>query len=237
MYFNVLERGGKISFGEGPGTRDPGNSLQYFAEFKVGDYNTKYLIEYRLASDGMKGETKDIKLTNKGEDKRATAQTGQVPTPKLKELIEKYSKEKIDDNIPKKNKTLNEPGYISTWVKYLSEIWNDTTIKKNLGKLNITIGDIDEKYNTDFEGYITKLFEIDEWCVDNPKLAEKKLNTSIDGFPQKIRMKLGQLRVLRALINAKSKGELNEWIVYTYYLSAKQNISNADIHGPFLKLS
>ena len=237
MYFNVLERGGKISFGEGPGTRDPGNSLQYFAEFKVGDYNTRYLIEYRLASDGMKGETKDLKTTNKGEVKRATAQTGQVPTPKLKKLTEKYSKEKVDDDIPKKNKTLNEPGYISTWVKYLSEIWNDTTIKKNLGRLNITIGDIDEKYNTDFEGYITKLFEIDEWCVDNPKLAEKKLNTSIEGFPQKIRMKLGQLRVLRAMINAKSKGELNEWIVYTYYLSAKQNISNADLHGPFLKLS
>ena len=237
MFMNVLEREKKISFGGGPNRNDGGNSLQYFAEFKVGDYNTKYLIEYRRASDGMKGETKSIKTTNKGEEKRATAQDGTVPVDKLKDIIEKYSKEKIDKDIPKKNKTLNEPGYISTWSQYLSEIWNDSTINKKMGKLDIKIGDIDEKYNTDFEGYITKLFEIDEWCVDNPRLAEKKLNTSIDGFPQKVRMKLGQLRVLRAMINAKSKGELDRWIVYIYYLSAKQNISNADLNGPFLKLS
>ena len=36
MYFNVLERGGKISFGGGPSKQDGGNSLQFFASFKVG---------------------------------------------------------------------------------------------------------------------------------------------------------------------------------------------------------
>ena len=71
MYFNVLERGGKISFGGGPSKQDGGNSLQFFASFKVGDYKTRYLIEYRLSGDVMKGEVKDIKLTNKGEERRA----------------------------------------------------------------------------------------------------------------------------------------------------------------------
>ena len=44
MYFSVLTKDGELSFGEGPGARDPGNSLQYFASFKVGDYQTKYFI-------------------------------------------------------------------------------------------------------------------------------------------------------------------------------------------------
>ena len=101
MYFNVLERGGKISFGGGPSKQDGGNSLQFFASFKVGDYKTRYLIEYRLSGDQMKGEVKDIKLTNKGEDKRASAQTGTIPTKKLYKMIEDYSNESdMDKNIP-----------------------------------------------------------------------------------------------------------------------------------------
>ena len=49
MFMNVLERSKEISFGGGPNKMDGGNSLQYFADFKVGDYNTKYLIEYRFS--------------------------------------------------------------------------------------------------------------------------------------------------------------------------------------------
>ena len=37
LYFNVLAREGKLSFGGGPSKQDGGNSLQFFASFKVGD--------------------------------------------------------------------------------------------------------------------------------------------------------------------------------------------------------
>ena len=74
MYFNVFEWKGKLDFGGGPNKMDGGNSLQYFAQFRVGDYETKYLIEQRMAGTGTKAEIKDIKLTNKGEHKRAAAQ-------------------------------------------------------------------------------------------------------------------------------------------------------------------
>ena len=237
MYFNVLERGGKISFGGGPSKRDGGNSLQFFASFKVGDYATKYLIEYRLAGDQMKGEVKDIKLTNKGEERRATAQTGSIPIKKLYEMLKDYSGEGVDDDVPDKNTSLNTTSYISTWSNYLRVIMNDSNIKKTLGKLNITIGDIDEKYGDDTEGYITKLFEIDEMCIDNPRLAEQKLNTKLDKFPQKIRLKLRQLRVLKALIKAKQDKKIDQFIMETYYLAAKQNITYTDLNGPFLKVS
>ena len=238
MYFNVLERGGKISFGGGPSKRDGGNSLQFFASFKVGDYATKYLIEYRLSGDQMKGEVKDIKLTNKGEDKRASAQTGTIPTKKLYKMIEDYSNESdMDKNIPNKSTPLNNSTYINYWSDYLSSVMNDTKITKTLGKLNITIGDINEKYGNDTEGYITKLFEIDEMCIKDPKLAKDKFGVPFDKFPQKIRLKLRQLRVLKALIKAKQNKKMDQFIMETYYLAAKQNISYGDLNGPFLKVS
>ena len=238
MYFSVLAKDGELSFGEGPGARDPGNSLQFFAKFKVGDYQTKYLIEYRLSGDQMKGEVKDIKLTNKGEDKRASAQTGTIPTKKLYKMIEDYSKESdMDKNIPNKSTPLNNSTYIDYWSDYLSSIMNDTKITKTLGKLNITIGDINEKYDKDTKGYITKLFEIDEMCIKDPKLAKDKFGVPFDKFPQKIRLKLRQLRVLKALIKAKQNKKMDQFIMETYYLAAKQNISYGDLNGPFLKVS
>ena len=35
----------------------------------------------------------------------------------------------------------------------------------------------------------------------------------------------------------KDQKKLNEFLVHMYYLAAKQNISNADLNGPFLKIS
>ena len=122
----------------------------------------------------------------------------------------------------------NTTSYISTWSNYLKVIMNDSNIKKTLGKLNITIGDIDEKYGDDTEGYITKLFEIDEMCIDNPRLAEQKLNTKLDKFPQKIRLKLRQLRVLKALIKAKQNKKMDQFIM-KHIIYAKQNISYGDL--------
>ena len=103
--------------------------------------------------------------------------------------------------------------------------------------MNITVGDINETYGDDTKGYITKLFEIDEMCIDNPRLAEQKLNTKLDKFPQKIRLKLRQLRVMKALIKAKQDKKMDEFIMKTYYLAAKQNILYTDLNGPFLKVS
>ncbi len=185
----------------------------------------------------MKGEVKDIKLTNKGEERRAKAQTGTIPIDKLKDMIKDYSGEDMDKNIPDKNTSLNTTSYINTWSTYLKDVMNDSKITKELGNLNITIGDINETYGDDTKGYITKLFEIDEMCIDNPILAEQKLTTKLDKFPQKIRLKLRQLRVMKALIKAKEDKKIDEFIMKTYYLAAKQNIADGDKNGPFLKIS
>jgi len=235
MYLSVIKKDGKISFGRV--SPKGGNSLQYFASFKVGDYETKYLIEYRLSGDDIKGEVKDIKLTNKGENRRASAQTGTIPVDKLREMIKDYSGKGIDDSVPNKNTHLNNESDIKYWSDYLSTILNDSKIPKDLGPLNITIGDINEKYGDDVKGYITKLFEIDEMCIKDPKFAEDKFGVPIDNFPQKIRLKLRQFAVLKALIKAKQNKKMDQFIMETYYLAAKQNISYTDLNGPFLKVS
>ena len=66
-----------------------------------------------------------------------------------------------------KNTSLNTTSYINIGAQFLKDIMNDGKIKKDFGKLNITVGDIDETYGDDTKGYITKLFEIDEMCIDN----------------------------------------------------------------------
>ena len=85
-----------------------GNSFQYFAKFRIGDYETMYLIEQRLAGLKTKAEIKDIKLTNKGTEKRASAQTGQVPQPEFEALVQKYSGERYDAKVPDTNAKLND---------------------------------------------------------------------------------------------------------------------------------
>ena len=87
----------------------------------------------KLIGNLMKGEVKDIKLTNKGSEKRATAQTGTVPIDKLSEMIEKFSGEKDDKDIPIHTKSLNNSSDISTWTTYLKGIMNDSSLKKTMG--------------------------------------------------------------------------------------------------------
>ena len=67
--------------------------------------------------------------------------------------------------------------------------------------------------------------------------APQKLTTKLDKFPQKIRLKLRQLRVMKALVKAKQDKKMDEFIMKTYYLAAKQNIADGDKNGPFLKIS
>ena len=73
FFTNIKIKGGELTFGNISG--EGGNSAQYWAEFKVGDYVTSYLIEQRMQGDGSKAVVKDIKLNNKDNAVRAAAQT------------------------------------------------------------------------------------------------------------------------------------------------------------------
>ena len=86
----------------------------------------------------MKGEVKDIKLTNKGEERRhLSAQTGNVPIDKLKDMIKDYTGEDYDNNIPDKYIFKYQIIY-QYWRDYLDIMNDKLKLKKTLGKLNIT---------------------------------------------------------------------------------------------------
>ena len=233
-YFNVIPDGNEITFGAVTGRG--GNSFQYFAEFQVSDYKTGYLVEQRLAGQKTKAEVKDIVLNNKGQSVRAAAQTGQVPQPEFESLIKDYSGEEYDYNVPELNQSMTTT-QVQYWKKYL----RDVESKKDTIGLNLngfTILGTDYPVDTVASGlsWIEKVAEIDNDYLRDPTSAAKKYNNLVAGnFHAEFRLKLKQLRFIRAM--QKANGKLQEIIVYLYYLAAKQNISEADIHGPFLKIS
>ncbi len=236
VFFNVKNDSGLLNFGEesGPG----GNSLQYFAEFRVGDYETKYLIEQRLSGKKTKSEVKDIKLTNKGKEKRAAAQTGQIPQPEFEQLVKDYTGEDYEDDI-----TMNgplTPPQIKTWNGYLREIESDNSIKKSLGDFKVLGTQYPLTGGSNQTTWMDKVAQIDADVLEDPAAAAKKYNVnSVDKFSSKFRLKLKQLRFINALIKAKSQGKkgLPKFLTHIYYLAAKQNLSEGDIRGPFLKIS
>lgn len=228
-FFNVKEDGNEITFGQDGGRG--GNSFQYFADFQVGDYETGYLVENRLAGAKTKAEVKDIVLNNKGKRVRAAAQTGSIPQPEFEELVKEYSDEEYDYMVP----ALNEPmsaGQITYWNDYLKDVEeNKSKISLNLngfkvlGKEYPLIGAMKD------QTWIEKVAEIDA-----DYLSGKNYNNLLPGkFHSEFRLKLKQLRMIRAM--QKANGKLAEFLVSVYYLAAKQNISEEDLHGPFLKIS
>ena len=233
-YFNVIPDGNEITFGAVTGRG--GNSFQYFAEFQVSDYKTGYLVEQRLAGQKTKAEVKDIVLNNKGQSVRAAAQTGQVPQPEFESLIKDYSGEEYDYNVPELNQSMTTT-QVQYWKKYL----RDVESKKDTIGLNLngfTVLGTDYPVDTVASGlsWIEKVAEIDNDYLRDPTSAAKKYNNLVAGnFHAEFRLKLKQLRFIRAM--QKANGKLQEIIVYLYYLAAKQNISEADIHGPFLKIA
>lgn len=232
MHSDVVIREGNLDFGGGPKKSDGGNSFQYFAKFRIGDYETRYLIEQRLAGLKTKAEIKDIKLTNKGTEKRASAQTGQVPQPEFEELVHKYSGERYDDKVPDTNTKLNNLSYWVAKIKALDKVTN-----LSLGKFSVKYNGYEETYGKDIKGWLTKVFEIDEDIRTNPNLPEldKKYGGEVKSFPQKVRLKLKQYRFLKAIV--RSKKDLPILLAHLYYLAAKQNIEDGDLKGPFLKIS
>ena len=233
FFTNIKIKGGELTFGNISG--EGGNSAQYWAEFKVGDYETSYLIEQRMQGDGSKAEVKDIKLNNKDKEVRAAAQTGTVPMPDLRHIIRQYTGEGYDDDVPPIGKPINT-GY---WYDYIDKVASDKSIPIEYGSWNILGTEYPPSLPGNVEGsWIYKAVEIDNDTRNgSANDFTIKYGAKPGGFAGKLRLKLRQFRFLRAMQKAKSKGELADFLVHMYYYAAKQNVSEGDIHGPFLKIS
>ena len=238
-YFNVKNAGGTLKFG-GPSEKT-GNSFQYFASFQIGTYETEYLVEQRLTNSGTKAEVKEIKLNNKGKKVRAAAQAGSVPMPAFRDLIEEYV-EPYDQDVPSTNTPLTET-QLKTWKDYLVEVDGNNSLRHDLNGFKVFDKEYPIKGSSNTITWLDKVDEIDKAYLRNSSDAEKLYGASVGKFHQQYRLKLMQLRFLKAMQVAKKQKvkaqttKLDELIVHIFYLAAKQNIKEGDIHGPFLKIS
>lgn len=232
MFFDVTTRKNQLGFGDKQ--QNSGNSLQYAAEFRVGDYKAKYMVEVRAAGDNIKAEPKEIVFTDKGTEKRSNAQLGSIPISLFTNIINEFVD--LDANVPKKSTSLNTQPYIDFWTRELDKVLRSKAIPYSIGKLSVEGGEVYGTSNT--KSFITKLFEMDELAITDPNKLKAQFNVqSVKEYGPLLRMKLKQLKIIRAFQIAKSRKKMNKLLIEFFYRAAKMNVDDGDLCGPFLKIS
>ena len=152
--------------------------------------------------------------------------------PAFRELILEYTGEEYDLNVPGLREPITKVDY---WKDYLRDRVSDNSIKFDLQGFNV-LG-VDYPITGQGTTWIDKVVEIDTAYLTDPRSAAKIYDCQNPGknFHAEVRLKLMQLRFLKALQSAGK--ELPTLITHVFYLAAKQNINEADIHGPFYKIS
>ena len=80
-----------------------------------------------------------------------------------------------------------------------------------------------------------KVIMIDNMLDDDVKIFYKAQKGD---FSAKLRNKLRHLRTIKSILNSQEKNDLfSKFLMFIYFRSAKMNINNEDLVGPFLKVS
>ena len=80
-----------------------------------------------------------------------------------------------------------------------------------------------------------KAIMLDKMSDDSVKAL---YNAQKGDFSAKLRNKLRHLRTIKSIINSQEKNDLfSKFLMFIYFRSAKMNINNEDLVGPFLKVS
>ena len=105
---------------------------------------------------------------------------------------------------------------------------NDKTLKKDFGAMSV----MGNKVTPD--QFIDRSFELDSLSASDIRTLYK---VSKSDFSAKLRQKLRQMIIIDTFIQAKKNGVLPEFLAQSYYRAAKMNLSQADLSGPFIKIS
>ena len=83
--------------------------------------------------------------------------------------------------------------------------------------------------------FMKQLINIDKMSDDNVKTFYE---VQKGDFSAKLRNKLRHLRTIKSILNSQEKNDLfSKFLMFIYFRSAKMNINNEDLVGPFLKVS
>jgi hypothetical protein len=79
---------------------------------------------------------------------------------------------------------------------------------------------------------------MDELAITDPNKLKAQFNVqSVKEYGPLLRMKLKQLKIIRAFQIAKSRKKMNKLLIEFFYRAAKMNVDDGDLCGPFLKIS
>jgi len=215
-FFEITNRGGSMDFNT--------NSLTTNLEFTAGKYFTPYFWETRMSGANQKTELKDLVQNKKSKYVKAAAQAGSIPVPLMKQLVREFGGQNLDAHL---GNTFSESDK-KYWKEYLKKILNDKTVSKNLGNISFN----GKKVTPD--EFIDKAFSLDAMSPSDVRTLYK---ASKSDFSAKLRQKLRQLVIIDTFIKSKKDNTLTDFIGQAYYRAAKMNLSQADLSGPFIKIS
>ena len=212
--FEIFTKSKKLNFNT--------NSMTFNVNFTAGKYTTPYYWETRMSGNNQKTELKDRVVGKRGGLTNAQAQAGSIPVPMMKQLVNEFGRYGLDHNI---SANLNNKTF---WKGLLKELIRDKTIPKDFGEMSIFGTSVTP------DEFIDRAFELDAMKATD---VQSLYGVSKDKFSAKLRQKLRQLLIMDAFVQAKKHGKLADFIGQSYYRAAKMNLSQADLSGPFVKIS
>ena len=210
------------------------NSLTFNAFFNEGSVDIRYKYESKIGSLlNHATEPRNLVPGKRGGLVPANARNGSIPVPKMAQIVEEYSGDKINHMIPMAGESFDKK-QIDYWVSEITKLKNFSSdlVKFNFGLMSFNVGS--RKLNNP---------TVRQWveaCVNEDNKIKRKTGKD---FPLRFRSKLRLLRYMK-MFKESLKGpkdgnvpkKLSKLIATLFYSSAKINMTQEDLSGPFIKI-
>ena len=210
------------------------NSLTFNAFFNEGSVDIRYKYESKIGSLlNHATEPRNLVPGTRTNWVQANARNGSIPVPKMALIVQEYSGDKINHMIPMSNESFDKK-HIDYWVDELGKLkrFNSELVKFEFGPMTFKVGS--RKLNNP---------TVREWMEAAANEDNKVTKKTSKDFPLRFRSKLRLLRYMKMFVNA-TKGPqddgvpiaLSKLIATLFYSSAKINMTQEDLSGPFIKI-
>ena len=213
--------------------RFKGNSLRFTCEFEQGNVGFKYIYESKVSSNEAHATEPRDKVWDKQKSKyvQANARNGAIPAPKMADLVKKFTKKNINDDIPMDKKlSKKEQEYWIGRIEFLSKGFNGI-------RVDIGTPEIDGETKT-IKEFITEAAIIDGAKPHARKAKTQYEDAQLANFDCLFRSKLRSFRYIDMIYQASNENpsQLGELLASIYFYSAKINFKKDQLSGPFIKV-
>jgi len=200
------------------------HSLMMDPRFKIGNKEKKFRIENKVGS--MISDPNEIAELIDKEDggySRANARGGGVPAPVMERLITQFGGSNFGERMG-----MGNDGFTEDDMKHYAEEYKQLKDDAD-GEFGFGAGLNWDGEEVEPEEYFKRALTM----ANTGGHGEKKHN---EKYKKGVRTKLRQMKIMRAVQNAKKQGKLGELLAQMYYGAGKVNVDNQNKLGPFLKI-